>query len=205
MRAAIFCRFFPVILAAALLSGCATLPQMNPFFGGNTGAVEEPVKNLEPLPPQKRHTFWDSDGATGAPQIVVKLGEQRAYFYRGKKAIGGTRISSGKPGFSTPAGAYRVVQKHKDHVSTLYGDFVGEDGTVVKANADTSKDRAPAGASFRGAKMPYFLRFHNGYGLHAGRVPNYPASHGCVRLPSEMARHFFENAAVGTLVRVEAE
>ena len=51
--------------------------------------------------------------------------------------------------------------------------------------------------------MPYFLRFSGGYGLHAGSVPNHPASHGCVRLPAEMAKHFYANASVGTPVRVE--
>ena len=48
--------------------------------------------------------------------------------------------------------------------------------------------------------MPYFLRFHEGYGLHAGRVPAYRASHGCVRMPREFAMHFYNGAVVGTPV-----
>jgi lipoprotein-anchoring transpeptidase ErfK/SrfK len=50
--------------------------------------------------------------------------------------------------------------------------------------------------------MPFFLRFVGGYGLHAGYVPDYPASHGCVRLPSVMAERFYHNSQVGTPVIV---
>ena len=48
--------------------------------------------------------------------------------------------------------------------------------------------------------MPYFLRVHGGIGMHAGYLPGYPASHGCIRLPKEMALKFFEDAPVGTPV-----
>jgi hypothetical protein len=95
-----------------------------------------------------------------------------------------------------------VIQKDKNHVSNLYGRILGADGAVVKSDAHMSKDKVPEGGSFAGAKMPYFLRFHGGYGLHAGRVPSYPASHGCVRLPSAMAPRFFENSELGTPVSV---
>jgi lipoprotein-anchoring transpeptidase ErfK/SrfK len=50
--------------------------------------------------------------------------------------------------------------------------------------------------------MPYFLRFHGGYGLHAGFLPGFPASHGCVRMPERMAQIFFANSSQGTPVRV---
>ncbi|MGB8166242.1 MAG: L,D-transpeptidase family protein [Chthoniobacteraceae bacterium] len=152
---------------------------------------------------KKPESYWNGDGAKGDPTILVRLGEQRAYFYRGQKVVGATRISTGKKGYTTPSGTYSVTQKDKNHVSTLYGDFVGAGGEVVKSNVSAGKDPVPEGAMFRGAKMPYFLRFSGGHGLHSGRVPNYPASHGCVRLPGEMAKHFFDNAEIGTPVRVE--
>ena len=60
----------------------------------------------------------------------------------------------------------------------------------------------PSGAHFVGAPMPYFLRFQDGYGMHAGFVPRYRASHGCIRMPIEMAKHFFEAAKIGTSVEV---
>ncbi len=50
--------------------------------------------------------------------------------------------------------------------------------------------------------MPNFLRFNDAVGMHAGHLPGYPASSGCVRLPDEMARHFFEHAPAGTPVVV---
>jgi lipoprotein-anchoring transpeptidase ErfK/SrfK len=132
----------------------------------------------------------------------VKLGEQRAYFYKGEVLIGDTKCSSGKKGFSTPPGSYKVTQKNKDHVSNLYGKFVDAEGNTTHSDVDTSKMKAAEGETFVGAKMPYFLRFTGGYGLHAGIVPNRPASHGCVRLPRVMAEHFFDNAVVGMPVTV---
>jgi hypothetical protein len=50
--------------------------------------------------------------------------------------------------------------------------------------------------------MPFFIRFNGGIGMHAGRLPGYPASHGCVRMPRAMAAHFFANAPLGTPVTV---
>lgn len=193
---------FLAVVSAIFFSGCAGYPPTNPFFKP-FGSFLNPKPTLEPPPVKSAESFWIGEGATGEPTIVVHRGDQRAYFYRGRKVVGATRISSGKKGFTTPTGNYQVIQKDRHHVSTLYGDYVGADGEVVKANVDAGKDSAPEGSSFSGAKMPYFLRFSGGYGLHAGRVPNYPASHGCVRLPAEMARHFFENAQMGTPVLVQ--
>jgi lipoprotein-anchoring transpeptidase ErfK/SrfK len=116
--------------------------------------------------------------------------------------VGETNISSGKKGFETPTGQFAVTQRNKDHVSNLYGDFVDEAGEIVKKNVDMSKEQPPEGVMFVGAKMPYYLRFKDGYGLHAGRLPGYRASHGCVRLPREMARHFYEHSVAGTPVVV---
>lgn len=193
--------------AFVLLSGCAGYRAINPFFrqSGAFPALVAPPPSLplEPPPAKKAESYWAGDGAKGEATIVVRIGEQRAYFYRGRKVVGATRISTGKKGYATPPGSYSVTQKDKSHVSTLYGDYVDASGDVVKSNVSAGKDPAPPGATFRGAKMPYFLRFSGGHGLHSGRVPNYPASHGCVRLPAEMAKHFFDNAEMGTPVRVE--
>ena len=158
------------------------------------------IKPKVPPPKPEKPTYWLEKQGSGEPHIVVSLGEQRAYFYKGKKLVGETIVSTGRTGFDTPPGTYRVIQKDQNHASTLYGDFVDAAGEVVKGGVDSTKDHAPEGSVFRGAKMPYFLRFHAGYGLHAGYVPNRRASHGCVRLPREMARHFFENAPAGTPV-----
>jgi lipoprotein-anchoring transpeptidase ErfK/SrfK len=171
-------------------AGCAT-PKQKPV----SPPVDKPVAQVE--------SHWQGEGLSGPSSIVVKLGEQRAYFYRGQRLAGIAKISSGRSRFETPAGSYKVIQKDRHHVSNLYGDFVDAEGDVVKGNVDVTKDSSPEGTTFRGAKMPYFLRFHAGYGMHAGRVPNHRASHGCVRLQAFMAKHFYENAVYGTPVRVE--
>ncbi len=67
----------------------------------------------------------------GAPKIVVHLAEQRAFFYKGKTLVGQSSISTGRKGFETPPGKYRVIQKDEDHVSNLYGSYVDKDGAVV--------------------------------------------------------------------------
>ena len=72
----------------------------------------------------------------------------------------------------------------------------------MQRDVDVRKDPCPKGARFVGAAMPYFMRFTGGYGMHAGYVPRYRASHGCIRMPEKMARRFFEAAKVGTRVEV---
>jgi L,D-transpeptidase catalytic domain len=177
------------VAVSLILAGCATPPP-------------PPPKPPTPLPASKQ-SYWQGDGIEGEPFIAIDLTEQRAHFFKGEREVGQAKISSGKKGFETPPGEYKVIQKDKDHVSNLYGNFVDEAGTVVKSNVDTSKEKPPEGASFQGAKMPFFLRFHGGYGMHAGRLPGHRASHGCVRLPRFMAEHFFENAPLGTPVTVK--
>lgn len=176
-------------LSAGVLAGCATKPPTPP---------PQPA----PTKPAPMYT-WNGEGAKGAPKIVVNVSEQRAYFYRGDSCVGETRCSTGKKGFQTVVGEFKVTQKNRDHVSNLYGNFVNGEGNVVKSDVDMSKAKVPEGCSFKGAKMPFYMRFHGGYGLHAGKVPNYPASHGCIRLPRTMAQHFFENSVVGTPVIVQ--
>jgi lipoprotein-anchoring transpeptidase ErfK/SrfK len=177
------------VVAIGVLAGCATKPPPPP-------PKPTPAK---PAPPYT----WNDSGAKGEPRIVVNVSRQRAYFYRGSECVGDTRCSTGKKGFATQLGTFAVTQKNKDHVSNLYGNFVNEAGEVIQRDVDMSKMKVPEGSSFQGAKMPFFMRFTGGYGLHAGRVPNYPASHGCVRLPRVMAERFFQNSKIGTPVVVE--
>lgn len=155
-----------------------------------------------------RGVDWFDDAAAarspGAPMIRVNLSEQRAYFYKGGNLVGVSRISSGRSGYSTRAGNFRVLSKHPNHRSSIYGSFVDRNsGRVVKADVNTRKHRAPAGTVYRGAKMNHYIRFNGGIGFHAsGNVPNHPASHGCVRMPPHMAQKFYQYAPVGTRVQL---
>lgn len=149
-------------------------------------------------------SYWAGDGKTGPALIKINLGQQKAYFYKGSELVGVSRISTGQEGYSTRPGRFKVTEKNRDHRSNLYGVFK-EKGTdrVVNDDVDTRKDKVPPGAYYVGAPMWNFLRFDGGIGMHTGYLPGYNASHGCVRMPDKMARHFFDNAKIGTPVIVE--
>lgn len=156
----------------------------------------------KPTPKVSQEWTWTGDGVLGAPSITIDLGSQSATFFKGDQPVGKSPVSTGREGFGTPTGSFKIIQKNKNHVSNLYGDFVDGEGNVVKANVAVGRDKCPAGARFRGAPMPFFMRIHGAVGMHAGYLPGYPASHGCIRMPRGAAQRFFENAPVGTPVRV---
>lgn len=172
-----FVRLALVTAAATSFSACSTIDRFMPSTG--EGRV---VK--------------------GPARVKIDLSAQRAYLYKRGEVIAASRISTGRDGFETPTGRYKIVQKSKDHRSSIYGDYVDSSGRIVKGGVDVRRDKRPPGTTYRGASMPYFLRFNGAIGLHAGNVPWYPASHGCVRLPIGMARTFYRNVSVGTPVVV---
>lgn len=143
------------------------------------------------------------DTHTGRASIRVELSEQQAYLFKGGYEVASSRISTGREGYHTPVGRFTVILKDQDHRSSVYGYYADEDGHAVKDNIDIRKDKKPPGTYFIGASMPYFLEFAPGYGLHAGYLPGFPASHGCVRMPYWKARQFFNAADVGTPLVVE--
>ena len=193
---------FRISLGLSALLFCTSCAELQTQLETQRRVVSDALKTALAAPHPKP-AYWREDDYKGAPKIVVHLHEQRAYFYKGKHLIGESNISTGRKGYETPPGKYRVIQKDADHVSSEYGDYVDEDGTIVEKNISVRKDPKPPGAVFDGAKMPYFLRFTRGYGMHAGFVPRYRASHGCIRMPAEMARHFFEAADDDTPVIVK--
>jgi lipoprotein-anchoring transpeptidase ErfK/SrfK len=186
-------RSIQLLAAAAVLILCAGCEEIPPY-------VQLPF--AAGYPPGTPPGWWNDEGVSGPPKIVVHVGEQKAYFYKGKHVVGESPVSTGKPGFSTPPGHYRVVSKDRDHVSSEFGDYVDDYGNVVRSNIDVRKDRRPPGAHFDGARMPYAMFFNGGYAMHQGYVPPFAASHGCIRVPKGMAQPFFENAPEGTPVVV---
>jgi len=117
---------------------------------------------------------WAPGVAPDGPIVViVSLAEQRAYVYRNGVEIGYTTVSTGKPGHATPTGIFTILQKDKSHHSSKYND----------------------------APMPYQERLTwDGVALHAGGLPGYPESHGCVHLPSEFADDLFGVTHLGMTV-----
>lgn len=141
-----------------------------PFWG-----AKAPVPFDTPSDELKHGEYtWAPQVAPDGPiEVIVSLDEQRAYAYRNGILIGESTISSGKAGHVTPTGVFTTKLKDVDHHSSLYND----------------------------ASMPYTQRLTNdGVALHAGGIPGYPESHGCVHLPSEFARALFAASPLGMTV-----
>src|SRR5437879_4924115 len=172
-------------IIAVFFCSCEEIPQ-----------VQKPLAAVMPTP-TPIPGWWNDEGVSGSPRIIVHIGEQTAYFYKGKRLVGQSTVSTGKPGFSTPPGHYNVLQKDNNHVSSEFGDYVDDEGSVVKSNIDVRNDSQPRGTHFDGARVPYFMRFRGGYGMHAGYVPPHRATHGCIRLPKLWADPFYENDEEG--------
>jgi hypothetical protein len=189
--------------AFALVGSSCTPLGTNPGSGYLAG-YDRPQQARPYHGPRDDVSYWDGDGVTGSPTVVINLHLQKASFYKGDQLVGVSKISTGREGHDTPPGRYKIIQKNKDHRSNLYGVFKDEvTHQVVDDDADLTSEKAPPGTYFEGASMPYFMRFNGGIGMHTGYLPGYNASHGCVRMPDHMARKFFENVRIGTPVIVE--
>ena len=182
------------------LVGCGEDPRFSTqtqYLGGVYGPG--PVSSSAP---QDNVSYWDGDDMGGKPSVKISLGEQRAYFYKSGKLAGISQLSTGREGLNTPIGHFAIQQKDVNHVSTKYGDYVDAADNVVKPNVELGVDPKPPGTHFKGAPMPYFMRIHGGVGMHAGYLPGYPASHGCIRMPEFMAENFFKSVSVGTPIAI---
>jgi lipoprotein-anchoring transpeptidase ErfK/SrfK len=192
------CNFLIAASAIAIfvMTGCDEGGPVVPYIGG---AATYPVTTGGP--PPDTISYWDGDHIGGKPSVKISLSEQRAYFYKSGMLVGISQLSTGREGLKTPTGGFSIIQKDKDHVSSKYGDFVDDHGNVVAPNISV-EDKKPPGSHFKGASMPYFMRIVGGTGMHAGYLPGYPASHGCIRMPEFMAENFFKSVSVGTPVTI---
>jgi hypothetical protein len=196
------CRALWLLVAVALggMGGCAMDPRLSTqtVYLGNASSrtTEADRMNYDNV------SYWEGDGVPGEARIRIDLGEQRAYFYKGDQLVGVSILSTGREGFETPNGNFKVIQKSKDHKSSKYGNYVDAAGNIVMRDIDRTKDKQPPGTIYDGASMPYFMRIQGGVGMHAGFLPGYPASHGCIRMPGFMAEAFFNNVEIGTPVVV---
>ncbi|MGI8435581.1 MAG: L,D-transpeptidase family protein [Chthoniobacterales bacterium] len=183
----------------ALLAACdedprtATTQYMGGVYGPGTVASSAPQDTI---------SYWDGDGMPGKPSIKIRLSEQRAYFYKGGELVGISQLSTGREGKDTPIGNFKVIGKDIAHASSVYGDYVDTNDNVVAPNIDKQVDPKPPGTHYKGAPMPYYMQIAPGFGLHAGYLPGYPASHGCIRMPEFMAENFFRAVSPGTPVTI---
>jgi lipoprotein-anchoring transpeptidase ErfK/SrfK len=134
-------------------------------------------------------------------RVEIDLQEQAAYLIRGRHIFLESPVSSGRYGHLTETGSFKILEKERDHYSSIYGKIVDRYGNTIVADADVDM-KVPPGGKFIPAPMHYFMRFHEADGMHAGYLPGYPASHGCVRMPEQLAIAFFNAVEVGTPVTV---
>ena len=135
--------------------------------------------------------------------VVVSISHQRVYLMVGDQIGIDSPISSGKAGHETPIGSFTVIEKDPNHRSSIYGAFCDSKNRIVRAGVSLEIDSAPSGTHFIGAPMLWFCRFDEGVGMHIGILPGYPASHGCVRLPANIAPLIYQKVKVGTPVDVQ--
>jgi lipoprotein-anchoring transpeptidase ErfK/SrfK len=194
---------------AALTSSQCTLPSRSTFatswFSPQQEVVRRPLM-VQPAQPSSSPLFvWHGASNPGSTSINIDLSEQKAYIFKDRQNVGWTYVATGRSGFATPTGSFRIMEKIADKRSNRYGTIVDRHGNVVNGSATAGVHRVPSGGRFVGAKMPYWMRITGyGIGLHAGNIPRpgSPASHGCIRLPHQMAETLYQNADVGTRVTI---
>lgn len=136
--------------------------------------------------------------------VLVSLSKQRVLLMTGETVYIDSPISSGKAGHTTPTGSFTVLEKDPNHKSNIYGSFVDGSGRTVRAGVSSKIDSAPSGSHYVGAPMKWFMRLTDkGVGMHVGILPGYAASHGCVRLPEEIAPLIYQKVKIGTPVVIE--
>lgn len=119
--------------------------------------------------------LWADPGGAEPVSILISIPDQRAYVFRGEALVAASTVSTGKDGNETPLGSFTILQKKEKHRSNLYDD----------------------------APMPFMQRLTwDGVAIHAGRNPGFPASHGCIRVPTEFARKLFAATELGATVEV---
>ena len=140
-------------------------------------------------------------GQGPASSVEIDLEAQTAYLLQNGRPVLATPISSGRYGHLTDRGTFKILEKERSHYSSMYGKIVDARGNTIVADADADM-RVPPGGKFIPAPMHYFMRFNGADGMHAGYLPGYPASHGCVRMPEQYAIALFNSVSVGTPVTV---
>ncbi len=167
---------------------------------------QRPVTQAIPVQPGAviYQSVYDSVSPESS-HVVVSIPKQRVYLLNKADEVAiDSPVSSGRPGHGTPPGSYRISAKEPAHYSNIYGNFVDKTGRVVRSGVSARIDSAPSGTHFEGAPMRWFMRLdETAVGLHVGILPGYPASHGCVRLPSDIAPLIYQKVKGGTPVRVE--
>ena len=205
-------RFLPRFLQMKWLigySGCASLLAMSAVMNAQEPLptpAKSPSKEVSKNKPPISYPHILETATPENMSVFISLGQQRVYLKVGDEIAIDSPVSTGRKAGMTPLGSYVIVEKSANHSSNLYGKFVSESGGVVRSNVSAKTDTPPEGAKFVGAPMKWFMRLgkdkqdYMALGMHAGVLPGYPASHGCIRLPEEIAKLIYQKAPLGTSV-----
>ena len=148
----------------------------------SASAVAQPAVSRSPTIAERAAALgpgqyiWATNGpSTGPVLLTIDLTAQRAIVYRDGVPVAAAAISTGSLGRETPTGTFTILEKKVMHRSSTYDD----------------------------APMPYMQRLTSkGIAIHAGDLPGYPASHGCIRLPNEFAKRLYGMTEIGTQVMI---
>lgn len=183
-RIAMYMAAFVTVGLATIALGSAVQPAaaqqgFGNLFGYQTQAKRRRIRKRRARRSRNRQSKTNKEVASKAPTgpllAVVSLGSQHVAIYGENGLVARSRVSSGMRGHRTPTGVFSIIQRHRHHYSNIY----------------------------RGASMPYMQRITwSGVAMHAGVVPGYPASHGCIRLPYSFARRLWGLTKMGTRVVV---
>ena len=158
---------------AALVAAISTSLLSSPLFAQEVKRGDRPILQVASQLKSGQYVWAPELSAAGPVLLVVNLETQRAVLFRNGVPIAATTISSGKAGNETPTGVFTVLQKNKEHYSKTYNN----------------------------APMPNMQRLTwSGIALHAGKLPGYPASHGCIRLPHAFSSLLFGATQLGMTV-----
>ena len=132
--------------------------------------------------------------------MIINLTEQTAYLLEDGRLAFVSPIASGKEGWGTPIGSFRVISKDLNHQSGNFGLVSDSYGRIINPNA-TPESYVP-GVSLHACSDAILHGIRKYVGMHAGYLPGYPASHGCVRMPRDLAAECFARVQIGTPVKV---
>lgn len=207
MRCAVFLVSWAMYLVASTSIAHAQIWERRTTQIRPTAVQVRPVRKVSELirrqAPVKVDQALLNELTPDTARVVISLPKQRAYLMNGDQIVIDSPISSGKAGHTSPTGSFSVLEKDPNHYSNLYGNFVDGYGRIVRAGVSAKIDSAPSGTHFVGAPMQWFMRLTDGgVGMHVGILPGYAASHGCIRMPPDGAKLFYDNVKVGTPVEV---
>ena len=212
----IFNNLIPVILIAFLFSSCGYPGSPNPL-------QQMPLKAVHSNPYEsgtydhfvsqkgypRNYGIWKNKDVLAKTneknsRIIIDLSAQRGYLMNGENLAMDYPVATGRSKYPTPTGKFQVLEKiMSDKASSTYGKIYDAEGKLINSDADSRTDIVPPGGKYVGAPMPYWMRITwDGIGMHKGKVPRYPASHGCIRTYYKVVPIVFSKVRVGTPVTV---